>query len=124
MKQLIICRAMIGVVLGALVMAGAWEQSEGKIEGEARSVDSESGTLTLSDGKQLAIDLGTLVRKDGSVASLSDIKEGDRLQAIFSPSIAWLFGHKDAPRDRVKQVVATSRTNGSGPPIGIYSDAL
>ncbi len=124
MKQLIICRALIGVVLGALVMAGAWEQSEAKIEGEARSVDSESGTLTLSDGKQFAIDLGTLVRRDGSIASLSDIKEGDHLQAIFSPSVARLFGHTDAPRDRVKQVVATSRTIGAGPPVGVYGDAL
>jgi Cu/Ag efflux protein CusF len=123
MKQLIICRAMIGLVLGALVMAGAWEQSEDKIEGEARSVDSESGMLTLSDGKQLAIDLGTRVRKDGGIASLSDIKEGDQVQAIFSPTIAWPFGHKEAPLDRVKQVVATSRTNGSGP-VGVRGDAM
>jgi Cu/Ag efflux protein CusF len=123
MKELIICRAMIGVVLGALVMAGAWEQSEDKIEGEARSVDSESGMLTLSDGKQLAIDPGTRVRKDGGSASLSDIKEGDQVRAIFSPTIAWPFGHKDAPQDRVKQVVATSRTNGSGP-VGVRDDAM
>jgi Cu/Ag efflux protein CusF len=113
---------MIGLVLGASVMAGAWEQSEDKIEGEARSVDSESGMLTLSDGKQLALALDTRVRKDGNIVSLSDIKEGDQVQAIFSPSVARLFGHKDAPQDRVKQVVATSRTKGSSP-VGVYGDA-
>ncbi len=123
MKQLIIFRAMIGAVLGALVLAGAWAQAEDKIEGEVRSVDSESGMLTLSDGKQLAIDLGTRVRKDGSIASLSDIKEGDQVRASFSPSIAWLFGHKDAPQNRVKQVVATSRTGVSGS-IGVGGDAI
>jgi Cu/Ag efflux protein CusF len=113
MKQRIIHRAMIGMVLGALVMAGAFERAEAKIEGEVRRVDNASGMLMLSDGEQLAIDPGTRVRKDGSIASLSDIREGDQVQAIFSPSIAWLFGQKDAPQDRVNQVVATSHT-GSG----------
>ena len=122
MKRLIIYRAMIGLVLGASVMAGAWEQSEDRIEGEARSIDSESGMLTLSDGKQLAVALDTRVRKDGNIVSLSDIKEGDQVQAIFSPSVARLFGHRDAPQDRVKQVVATSRTKGCGP-VGVYGDA-
>jgi|SRR6266545_1206058 len=114
MKQLIIYRAMIGVVLAALVMAGAWGQAEDKMEGKVRSVDNESGMLTLSDGKQLAIDPGTRVRKDGSVASLSDIKEGDQVQASFSPSIAWLLGQRDALQDRVNQVVATSQPGGGG----------
>jgi len=114
MKQLIIFRAMIGVMLGTLVMVGAWGEAEDKIQGEVRSIDSDSGMLTLSDGKQLAIDPGTRVQKDGSIASLSDIKEGDEVQASFSPSLSWLLGRKDALLDRVKQVVATSHAGGGG----------
>jgi Cu/Ag efflux protein CusF len=123
MKQDIMYRAMLGVVLGALVMAGAWAQAEDKIEGEVRSVDSETGMLTLSDGKQLAIDPGTQVRKDGSIASLSDIKEGDQVQASFLPSIARLLGQQEALQNSVRQVVATSRT-GEARSIDLGGDAM
>jgi Cu/Ag efflux protein CusF len=113
MRQAIIFRAMVGVLLGSLVLMGAWREAEDKMEGEVSRVDSSSGKLTLADGKQLAVDLGTLVRKDGSVASLSDIKEGDKVRASFSPSIAWMLGQKDAVQSRVKQVVATSQASGA-----------
>lgn len=109
MTQAIIYRALVGVLLGSLVLMGAYEQAEGRMEGEVRSVDSESGTLVLSGGKQLAIDPGTLVRKDGGLASLGEIKEGDRVRASFSPTLPWLLGHRDALQDRVKEVVARSQ---------------
>ena len=114
MKQLIIYRAAIGVLFGALVLMTAWKETENKIQGEVASIDSYSGMLTLSDGKHLSVDASTRVRKDGSVASLSDIKEGDRVQASFLPSIPSLFGRKDVLLDRVTQVVATSKAGRAG----------
>ncbi len=115
MTQQIIFRAMIGLVLGALVILGAYQQAEDKMEGVVRSVDAEAGMVTLSDGKQLAVDPATRVRKDGSVASLSDIKEGDSVQASFSPNMAWFLGHKDTLQEKVKQVSATSHAAPRGP---------
>jgi hypothetical protein len=114
MKQLIIYRAAIGVLLGALVLVGAWKEAKDFVQGEVTRIDSASGMLTLSDGKHLAIDAGTLVRKDGIIASLSDIKEGDQVQASFLPSIASLLGRKDALLDRVTEVVATSQGGTAG----------
>jgi hypothetical protein len=113
MKQLIIYRALIGMMLGTLVLVGALGEAEDEIQGEVTSIDAGSGQLTLSSGKHLAIDAGTRVQKDGSRASLSDIREGDRVQVSFSPSVAWLLGRKDTLLDRVKQVVATSRAGGT-----------
>jgi hypothetical protein len=114
MRQHIIYRAAIGVLLGALVLVGAWHEAAENIQGEVTRIDSDSGTLTLSDGKHLAIDAGTLVRKDGIIASLSDLKEGDRVHASFLPSVASMLGRKDALLDRVTEVVATSQAGGAG----------
>jgi hypothetical protein len=111
--QAIIYRAMLGVLLGSLVLMGAYQQAEGRLEGEVRSVDSGSGTLTLSGGNQLAVDLGTVVRKDGNIASFRDIKEGDQLRASFLPSLPWLLGHRDALQDKVKEVLVNSRATSS-----------
>ena len=113
MTRAIIYRAMIGVLLGSLVLMGAWQQAEGEMQGVVRSVDGESGTLLLSGGNQLAVDLGTVVRKDGSVASFRDIKQGDEVRASFSPSLPWLLGHRDALQDKVKEVVVSSRATPS-----------
>ena len=56
-----------------------------EITGRIESFDRTQNTLTLS-GKELKVDSSTEVLRDGTRASISDIKEGDQVRASFSGS--------------------------------------
>ena len=57
------------------------------LQGKVQKFDRSKNTLTLSGSAQsLKIDSSTQVMKDGSRASLDDIKEGDQVRASYSGS--------------------------------------
>jgi hypothetical protein len=53
--------------------------------GQVEAVDSTHNALTLSDGRQLALNPNAPVTKDGEVATLKDIQQGDDVWASFAP---------------------------------------
>jgi hypothetical protein len=53
--------------------------------GQVEAVDSTHHLLTLSNGQQLALDPNAAVTKDGEVATLKDIQQGDDVWASFAP---------------------------------------
>ncbi|HZZ84418.1 MAG TPA: hypothetical protein VFE30_07760 [Anaeromyxobacteraceae bacterium] len=58
-----------------------------QLQGKVQNFDRTNNTLTLSGSdKALKIDSSTQVMKNGSRASLNDIKEGDQVRASFSGS--------------------------------------
>jgi len=57
------------------------------LQGKVEKFDRSKNTLTLSGvDKTLKLDSSTKVMKDGSSATLDDIKEGDQVRASFSGS--------------------------------------
>ncbi len=57
----------------------------GVVHGQVGAVDSTTNALTLSDGRQLALNPNAPVTKDGEVATLKDIQQGDDVWASFAP---------------------------------------
>src|SRR6266568_4994041 len=58
-----------------------------QLQGKVQNFDRTNNTLTLAGSdKALKIDSSTQVMKNGSRASLNDIKEGDQVRASFSGS--------------------------------------
>jgi hypothetical protein len=70
-----------GTDTGASTSSGTGKQLAGRID----RIDRSTNTLTL-DGRMLKMDSSTEVTKDGSRATLSDVKEGDQVRASFSGS--------------------------------------
>jgi hypothetical protein len=60
--------------------AGAQER-----QGQVQGIDPRSATLTLSDGSAILVGPKTQVVKDGRIASLEEIQEGDHVRATFTP---------------------------------------
>lgn len=60
-------------------------QAGKELAGRIDHIDRSTNTLTL-DGRMLKMDSSTEVTKDGSRATLSDVKEGDQVRASFSGS--------------------------------------
>ncbi len=61
--------------------------SANALQGKVEKFDRSKNTLTLSGSdKTLKLDSSTKVMKDGSQASLEDIKEGDQVRASYSGS--------------------------------------
>ena len=55
------------------------------VSGEVKMVDSVNNALELSNGEQLVLGPGTPITKDGQIASLKDIEQGDDVWASFAP---------------------------------------
>ncbi len=55
------------------------------VSGEVKTVDSVNNALELSNGEQLVLSPGTPITKDGAIASLKDIEQGDDVWASFAP---------------------------------------
>ncbi len=55
------------------------------VHGEVKTVDSVHNALELSSGQELALEPSTPITKDGEIASLKDIKQGDDVWASFAP---------------------------------------
>ncbi len=53
--------------------------------GQVEAIDSTHNALMLSDGRQFALDPNAPVTKDGEVATLKDIQQGDDVWASFAP---------------------------------------
>jgi hypothetical protein len=67
---------------GATASSGT-SSSAKEVHGSVERFDRSSNTLTVA-GQPLKLDSSTEVLKDGSRASLNDIKEGDQIRASFS----------------------------------------
>jgi hypothetical protein len=55
------------------------------VHGEVKTVDSVHNALELSNGHELTLDPSTPITKDGEIASLKDIEQGDDVWASFAP---------------------------------------
>jgi hypothetical protein len=73
-----------GTDTGASTSSGT-SQAGKQLAGRIDRIDRSTNTLTL-DGRMLKMDSSTEVTKDGSRATLSDVKEGDQVRASFSGS--------------------------------------
>ena len=83
--------ACVVMAAGGASAAGTEAPSSGDtaearaIRGEVKAVDSMRNALELSSGQELALDPGTPITKDGEIASLKDIEQGDDVWASFAP---------------------------------------
>jgi hypothetical protein len=94
--------------VGGETASSASATHDHELTGRVESFDRSQNTLTIS-GTELEIDSSTEVMRDGTRASISDIKEGDQVRASFTGS-----GDTAAARRIEVMTQGASGSEGSG----------